>query len=342
MKKLPPDFALPGRGTEKYPKSPANTQLGIFFGLLPVWSLLLLATLCKGFFALDHFSWKEKSRSPIFCLEWVLCWVECFAVCSPALYLSIPENSALTSTFFAILLLFLGAVWRSQEITLRDKVPLEAKQEYSKPDCSGTKWDFSNFASSGCESVRPVQGSKTPKSVNEALGVKKPHFESKNPNFWTGHHRENLVFWLETPFSGVGNVFFWLQTSFPDFSEIPKRGRSRRGRCAIFSQIARQICAKLPLFRFVHHTKGAQNCRKFVANSTLNFGQFYANTPFPMPPSWNFCILGFWTLYRADGFARLWLRRPRLASANLSVSYQQGFLQTDRAHTKGVMQPHSS
>ena len=38
-------------------------------------------------------------------------------------------------------------------------------------------------------------------------------------------------------------------------------------------------------FRFVHHTKGAQNCRKFGADSKVNFGQFYANAPFAMPPS---------------------------------------------------------
>ena len=53
----------------------------------------------------------------------------------------------------------------------------------------------------------------------------------------------------------------------PIDSEIPTRGRSRGGRCANLSQIARQICAKLPVFGF--------------ANLKVNFGQFYANTPFP-------------------------------------------------------------
>ena len=66
-------------------------------------------------------------------------------------------------------------------------------------------------------------------------------------------------------------------------SEILRRGRSRRGRCANLSQIERQICAKLPVFRFVHQRKGAQRCRKFVANSKVNFGQFYANTLFQCP-----------------------------------------------------------
>ena len=52
----------------------------------------------------------------------------------------------------------------------------------------------------------------------------------------------------------------------PALTEIPRRGRSREGRCANLSQSARQICAKLPLFRFVHQRKGVQNCRKFVVN----------------------------------------------------------------------------
>ena len=62
-------------------------------------------------------------------------------------------------------------------------------------------------------------------------------------------------------------------------SGIARRGRSRGGRCANLSQIVRQIYAKWPVFRFVHERKGAQNCRKFVANLKVNFGQFYANTP---------------------------------------------------------------
>ena len=60
-------------------------------------------------------------------------------------------------------------------------------------------------------------------------------------------------------------------------------GHSRRGRCANLSQIARQTCAKLLAFRFVHQRKGAQNCRKLVANLKVNFGQFYANTPVQCP-----------------------------------------------------------
>ena len=64
----------------------------------------------------------------------------------------------------------------------------------------------------------------------------------------------------------------------------PEKGRSRGGRCA--------ICRKL-------RSKIAQNCRYFVlcirgrvrksvAHLKVNFGQFYANTPFPIPPSPNF------------------------------------------------------
>ena len=79
----------------------------------------------------------------------------------------------------------------------------------------------------------------------------------------------------------------------PYFQKSREGGRSRGGRCANFTQVARQICDKLPVFLFVHQRKGAQNCRKFVANSKVNSGQFYANTPFPMPPSpnfWYFCV----------------------------------------------------
>ena len=54
--------------------------------------------------------------------------------------------------------------------------------------------------------------------------------------------------------------------------EIPRRGRSRGGRCANLSQLARRIRAKLPVFRFVHQRKGAQNCRKSVANLQVHFG----------------------------------------------------------------------
>ena len=79
-------------------------------------------------------------------------------------------------------------------------------------------------------------------------------------------------------FRGRFGVFFELFVSL--YSEIPRRGRSRGGRCANLSQIARQICAKLLVFpnRCVHQRKGARNCRKFVAKSRINFGQFYAST----------------------------------------------------------------
>ena len=73
-------------------------------------------------------------------------------------------------------------------------------------------------------------------------------------------------------------------------------GGSRGGRCANLSQIARQICAKLLIFRFVHHTKGARICRK-LANPQVNFGQFYANanTPFAMPLFLKLLIYAFLT-----------------------------------------------
>ena len=47
------------------------------------------------------------------------------------------------------------------------------------------------------------------------------------------------------------------------------------------SQIASQICAKLPVFRFVHQRKGAQNCRKFVANlKVMQFRTISCKYPF--------------------------------------------------------------
>ena len=47
----------------------------------------------------------------------------------------------------------------------------------------------------------------------------------------------------------------------------PEKGASARGALRKFvANRARQICAKLPVSRFVHQRKGAQNRRKFVAN----------------------------------------------------------------------------
>ena len=77
-------------------------------------------------------------------------------------------------------------------------------------------------------------------------------------------------------------------------SEIPRRGRSRRGRCANLSQIARQICVKMPVFRRSVHQrnpKGAQNCREFVAQSsqfrTILYKYPFSNAPFSR-------FLNFW------------------------------------------------
>ena len=65
-------------------------------------------------------------------------------------------------------------------------------------------------------------------------------------------------------------------------SEILRRGRSWGQRCANLSQIVRQICAKLLVFPFVHHTKGTHNCRKLVANLQA-WTVFYANSLFQCP-----------------------------------------------------------
>ena len=61
-----------------------------------------------------------------------------------------------------------------------------------------------------------------------------------------------------------------------------REGGVREGGVAqIFLQIGRrQIYVKLPVLRFVHQRKGAQNCRKFEAN----FDNFILMPLFPMPP----------------------------------------------------------
>ena len=69
-------------------------------------------------------------------------------------------------------------------------------------------------------------------------------------------------------------------------SEIPRRGRSRGG--AFGAKMMRPICAKLPVLRFVHSRRGAQKCRKFVANLKVNFGQIYTNNLFSNAPFSNF------------------------------------------------------
>ena len=72
----------------------------------------------------------------------------------------------------------------------------------------------------------------------------------------------------------------WGQTHIWGYS-IPRRGHSRRGRCANLSQIARQICAKLLVFRFVHQRKGAQICRKSESQfRTLLCKYPFSNAPF--------------------------------------------------------------
>ena len=66
--------------------------------------------------------------------------------------------------------------------------------------------------------------------------------------------------------------------------------RSPGGRVAQIHNLRAKFAPKLAVFRFAHQRKGAQHCRKFLANLKVNFGQFYANTPFAAPPSPNFCL----------------------------------------------------
>ena len=71
-------------------------------------------------------------------------------------------------------------------------------------------------------------------------------------------------------------------------SEIPKRGRSRRGRCAIFCANFAQV---LLLRRF--ERKGAQNCVQICTQIGNQFRTNLCKYPFPHAPSWN-----FWRLSR--------------------------------------------
>ena len=77
-------------------------------------------------------------------------------------------------------------------------------------------------------------------------------------------------------------------------------GVRKGGRCANLAQIAHQKCAQLLVFRFVNHTKGAQNRRKFV-----NFGDFYAKCPFSNAPFLKFLtefVLGVLSLGAQNRF----------------------------------------
>ena len=72
------------------------------------------------------------------------------------------------------------------------------------------------------------------------------------------------------------------QRAFPERHRVrnPEKGAFARGALRKF---VANCAPNLPKIGFVHQRKGAQNCRKCVANLKVNFGQFYANTPFPMP-----------------------------------------------------------
>ena len=68
------------------------------------------------------------------------------------------------------------------------------------------------------------------------------------------------------------------------FSEIPRKGRSRRGRCANLSQIPREMCTKLPAFRCVLQegcAKLPQICREFESQFRTILCKYpFSNAPF--------------------------------------------------------------
>ena len=68
------------------------------------------------------------------------------------------------------------------------------------------------------------------------------------------------------------------------FSDAGSTLQTQRGKAQLLRKLVAKHAPNLMVFRFMHHRKGVQNCRKFVANSKVNFGKFYANTPLAMPP----------------------------------------------------------
>ena len=87
-------------------------------------------------------------------------------------------------------------------------------------------------------------------------------------------------------------------------SEIPRRGRSQRGRCANLSQIARQICAKLLVFRFVHHTKGRAKLSQICRTFTSKFRTMLCKYPFCNAPFSKLLSLGGGLPGRGGGWVR--------------------------------------
>ena len=118
-----------------------------------------------------------------------------------------------------------------------------------------------------------------------------------------------MLSWASAPLNcGGGGVqtkpLFWAYLEailkWP-LSEI-REGGVREGGVA---QICRKLRAKFAQncrYSFRTSEEGAQNCRKFVANLQVHFGQFCANTPFPMSPSPNFCLWRYELLHKgSDG-----------------------------------------
>ena len=98
--------------------------------------------------------------------------------------------------------------------------------------------------------------------------------------------------WIRGLLGGGGGIHFTIR--WPDSRESPERSRTeipfcesqirafaKGAFCANLSQIARQIGAKWPVFRFVHRTKGAQNCRKFGCQFRTILCKYpFSNAPF--------------------------------------------------------------
>ena len=68
-------------------------------------------------------------------------------------------------------------------------------------------------------------------------------------------------------------------------SESSKGGVREGGVAQTCRELHAKLWSKLRVFRFVHQRKCVRDGSESVSNQKIKFGQFYANTPFPMPPS---------------------------------------------------------
>ena len=140
----------------------------------------------------------------------------------------------------------------------KSRVPQECNQH----------WIDQKFSESGSTGVWCVPGFGAGFEI--ALEPSELRKEGENPR--KGHFKFCAKPWYAP---NPGSKEIW---------RIPRRGVREGGVAQICRKLRAKFAQNLPVFRFAHQRKGAQNCRKLVANLKVKFGQFCANTSFPMPP----------------------------------------------------------